>query len=79
MLATADIIDAHEAALQSCDLQFRDFGGRTRFHGPIRTVACREDNVLVRATLSQSRNDGVLVVDGGGLLHLACPEWVIRV
>ena len=52
MFATADLIDAHEAILQSCDLQFRDFGGRTRFHGPIRTVACREDNVLVRATLS---------------------------
>ena len=36
MFATADLIDAHEAVLQSCDLQFRDFGGRTRFHGPMR-------------------------------------------
>jgi regulator of ribonuclease activity A len=56
---TADLIDAHEAVLQFCDLQFRDFGGRTRFHGAIRTVACRENNVLVRATLSQLGHGGV--------------------
>jgi regulator of ribonuclease activity A len=71
MFATADPIDVREAVLQSCDLQFPDFGGRTRFHGPIRTVACREDNVLVRATLSQSGHGGVLVINGGGLLHCA--------
>lgn len=74
MFATADLIDAHEAVLQSCDLRFRDFGGHARFHGPIRTVACREDNVLARATLSQSGNGGVLVAEiiaglaiGGGI------------
>ncbi len=77
MFATADLIDAHEAALQSCDLQFRDFGGRRRFEGPIRTVACREDNVLVRATLAQAGIGGVLVVDGGGLLHCALVGDVI--
>ena len=77
MFATADLIDEHEAILQSCDLQFRDFGGQTRFHGPIRTVACREDNVLVRATLSQPGNGRVLVIDGGGLLHRALVGDVI--
>jgi regulator of ribonuclease activity A len=77
MFATADLIDEHEAILQSSDLQFRDFGGQTRFHGPIRTIACREDNVLVRATLSQPGNGRVLVVDGGGLLHRALVGDVI--
>ena len=77
MFATADLIDAHEAVLQSCDLQFRDFGGRTRFHGPIRTVACREDNVLARATLSRPGHGSVLVIDGGGLLHRALVGDVI--
>jgi regulator of ribonuclease activity A len=77
MFATADLIDAHEAVLQSCDLQFRDFGGYACFHGPIRTVACREDNVLVRATLSRPGNGGVLVIDGGGLLHRALVGDVI--
>jgi len=77
MPATADLIDAHEAVLQSCDLQFRDFGGRRRFHGPIRTVRCREDNALVRATLSQPGDGSVLVVDGAGLLHGALVGDVI--
>lgn len=71
MLATADLMDAHQSVLQSCDLQFRDFGRRVCFAGPIRTVLCREDNVLVRATLSQPGHGGVLVVDGAGLLHRA--------
>ncbi len=70
-------MDAYEPVLQSCDLQFRDFGGRVRFHGPIRTVLCREDNVLVRATLSQPGHGSVLVVDGAGLLHRALVGDVI--
>ena len=36
--ATADLIDAHEAILSSCPLQFRNLGGRARFHGPVRTL-----------------------------------------
>jgi len=71
MPATADLMDAHQASLQSCDLPLRDFGGTLRFEGPIRTVRCREDNVLVRATLSEPGHGGVLVVDGAGLLHRA--------
>lgn len=51
MFATADLIDAYEDIHQLCDLQFRDLGGRTRFYGPIRTVVCGEDNVLIRQIL----------------------------
>jgi regulator of ribonuclease activity A len=68
---TADLIDQHGAALQSCDLQFRQYGGRRRFSGPIRTVRCLEDNVLIRQALSKPGEGGVLVVDGGGSLHTA--------
>jgi regulator of ribonuclease activity A len=77
MFATADLIDAYEDTLQSCDLQFQNFGGQTRFHGPIRTVLCREDNVLVRQTLSQPGHGSVLVIDGGGSLHRALVGDVI--
>lgn len=77
MFATADLIDAYEDTLQSCDLQFRDLGGRTHFFGPIRTVVCREDNVLVRQTLSQPGRGSVLVIDGGGSLHRALVGDVI--
>lgn len=73
--ATADLIDAHEAELISCPLQFRNLGGRARFHGPVRTLKVFEDNALVKSTLSSpgaTLNGGaVLVIDGGGSLNRA--------
>ncbi len=71
MIATTDLYDAHADALGPCVLPFRDYGGRTAFHGAVRTVVCLEDNVLVRATLSEPGDGGVLVVDGGGSLRCA--------
>jgi regulator of ribonuclease activity A len=68
---TADLVDEHGEALQSCDLQLRQFGGRRRFHGPVRTVACLQDNALVKRVLSEPGNAAVLVVDGQGSLHTA--------
>jgi regulator of ribonuclease activity A len=68
---TADLVDEHGEALQSCDLQLRQFGGRRRFHGPIRTVTCFEDNALVKQVLSEPGGGAVLVVDGAGSLHTA--------
>ena len=52
IFTTADLVDAHEE-LQSCDLQFRNFGRSPRFSGAIRTVRCRHDNALVKRALSQ--------------------------
>lgn len=69
--ATADLIDAHEATLQSCDIQFRSFGARTAFHGPIRTLKCFQDNALLKRTLGEDGQGAVLVIDGGGSLHTA--------
>ncbi len=66
---TADLFDQHGDVLQSCDLQFRQFGGRSRFSGRIRTVRCHQDNVLIRQVLSEPGDGQVLVVDGGGSLH----------
>ena len=71
MYATADLVDAHEASVQSCNLQFRDFGGRARFHGRIRTVRCHQDNALLKRVLSEPGEGCVLVIDGGGSLHTA--------
>ncbi len=75
--ATADLIDQHGDALQSCDLQFRQFGARPRFSGPIRTVRCHQDNVLIRQVLSEPGNGQVLVVDGGGSLHTSLAGDVV--
>lgn len=71
MSATADLIDTYADELQSCELQFRSFGKRKSFCGPISTVLCLEDNVLVRESLSRESSGGVLVVDGHGSLRTA--------
>jgi regulator of ribonuclease activity A len=69
--ATADLIDAHERSLQSCDLQFRQFGNRLDFNGPIRTIRTFEDNALVKQLLAETGKGAVLVVDGNGSLRTA--------
>jgi regulator of ribonuclease activity A len=69
--ATADLYDEHGDALQSCDLQFRQYGGRSRFSGRIVTVSCHQDNALLKSVLGEPGEGRVLVVDGGGSLHTA--------
>jgi regulator of ribonuclease activity A len=69
--STADLVDEHGQALLVCDTQFRQFGGHRSFTGPIRTVACHEDNGLVRELLNSPGDGCVLVVDGGGSVHTA--------
>ena len=68
---TADIVDAVGPDVRSCDLQFRQFGGRADFAGPISTVRCFEDNALLKSVLAEPGAGGVLVIDGAGSLHTA--------
>ena len=68
---TADLIDEHGDTLRSCATQFRGYGGRAFFAGPIRTVKCHEDNGLVKQVLNTPGEGAVLVVDGGGSLRSA--------
>nr|WP_179557977.1 ribonuclease E activity regulator RraA [Pseudoclavibacter sp. JAI123] len=68
---TCDLADLYGDDVRSCDAPMRDFGGRARFRGPIRTVRCYEDNSSVRAALSNRSDGEVLVVDGAGSLHVA--------
>ena len=71
MRATTDLFDDFEDSVQTCSTQFRDFGGRRSFFGPIRTVRCYRDNQLFRALLDEPGNGAVVVVDGGGALESA--------
>ena len=64
-MSTSDLFDAHPGAA-SCETQLRQFGGLRTFSGPIATVRCYEDNVLLRACVSEPGDGRVLVVDGGG-------------
>ena len=68
---TADLVDQYGAELRVCDTQFRQFGGRRAFTGPVRTVSCYEDNGLLRELVRTPGLGCVLVVDGGGSVHTA--------
>ena len=68
---TADLVDDIGPDVCSCDVQFRQFGARTQFVGPITTVRCLEDNALLKSVLSTPGEAGVLVIDGAGSLHTA--------
>jgi len=64
---TPDLCDAHpERVRVVTGIGFTSYGARARFHGPIVTVKCFEDNSRVKQTLAGSGNGRVLVVDGGG-------------
>jgi regulator of ribonuclease activity A len=73
--STCDLCDAHKAdssgAFRVLPPVFRDFGGITRFAGPVATVKCVEDNSLVKAAVESAGEGRVLVVDGGASLRRA--------
>lgn len=69
--ATADLVDDIGPEVRSCDIQFRQFGSRAEFAGPIRTVRCFQDNALLKSVLSEPGDGRVLVIDGNASVHTA--------
>jgi regulator of ribonuclease activity A len=69
--ATTDLSDEFGDELQVCQSLFRDFGGRRRFHGPIATIKCFEDNSLIRELVAEPGQGRILVVDAGGSMRRA--------
>lgn len=71
-LSTSDRYDQSRGeGVQTVARQFVDFGGRKSFSGPIRTVRCHNDNVLVRNAFKSPGEGAVLVVDGMSSLDCA--------
>ena len=71
MLATtADLYDAHPENVRVCDLQFRSFGKRKRFHGQCAPIRTHENHLPVLEALQADGRGRVLVVDGGGSLRV---------
>ncbi|MGH3636856.1 MAG: ribonuclease E activity regulator RraA [Mycobacterium sp.] len=68
---TADLVDDIGPGVRSCDVQFRQFGARTQFAGPISTVRCFHDNALLKSMVAVPGDGGILVIDGAGSLHAA--------
>jgi regulator of ribonuclease activity A len=71
MTSTADLLDEHPDDALVCQAAFRQFGAIASFSGPISTVRCHEDNVLLRQQVSEPGGGRVLVVDGGGSFRVA--------
>ena len=71
--STCDLCDAHkgdsDGAFRVLPPLFRDFGGVTRFAGPVSTVQCLDDNSRVREAVNSPGQGRVLVVDGAGSLR----------
>lgn len=74
---TADLVDSIGPDVRSCDVQFRQFGGRAEFAGQISTVRCFQDNALLKSVLSEPGDGRVLIIDGDGSLHTALVGDVI--
>lgn len=70
-IPTADLADIVGSDVQSCDVQFTNFGGKTDFSGRVVTIRAVEDNGLVKKLLNSPGEGKVLVVDAGGNLHTA--------
>lgn len=68
--STADLSDEHPG-VQVAGPVLGSFGGVSTFAGRIETVACFEDNSVVRETIESPGEGRVLVVDGGGSLRCA--------
>ncbi len=62
---TTDLCDAHPDVVVPL-FDYRFFGQKRSFCGPIATVQVFEDNVLVRQALETLPAGTLLVVDGGG-------------
>jgi regulator of ribonuclease activity A len=70
-MTTSDLFDEHRESAQTCETQFRSFGGVRAFSGRVATVRCHEDNVVLKAELSKPGDGRVLVVDAGGSFRCA--------
>src|SRR3569833_3272687 len=68
---TADLVDEHADVVRSCEVQFRQYGKRSRFHGPIRSFLCAFVFVLFFLVVCSAGIGAVLVVDGGASLSSA--------
>ncbi|MBN3860382.1 ribonuclease E activity regulator RraA [Neisseriaceae bacterium PsAf] len=61
---TASIIDTAPDT-PSCETQFKIYGQRKKFSGPIRTIKCFKDNGIIKKTMNSPSKGEVLVIDGG--------------
>ncbi len=57
--------------VQAAGMNFKSFGGKSRFYGEIVTLKLFEDNQLVRDQVNSDGTGKVLVIDGGASMRRA--------
>jgi regulator of ribonuclease activity A len=67
--STADLHDAQPKEVDVIDLQFRSFGKRSCFYGPVETLRVFENHSSVREAARSAGDGRILFVDGGGSLR----------
>jgi regulator of ribonuclease activity A len=70
-LSTADLCDQLGPSARVCLGDWRSYGGRAAFAGPVQTVQTFEDAGLIRQALDEPGRGRVLVVEAGGSLRVA--------
>jgi regulator of ribonuclease activity A len=68
-VATPDLCDEQGDGVCVLDYQWQRFGLRSRFAGPVTTIACCEDNSRVGEAVAEPGEGRVLLVDGQGSLQ----------
>ena len=69
MLKTTDLWEPFSEQLQIVSYGLQHFGANRNFCGKVTTLKLYEDNQLVRNTVAESSDGGILVVDGSGSLR----------
>jgi regulator of ribonuclease activity A len=69
--STCDLCDRFPDRVRVLAPILRHYGGRAAFAGPIVTIKCFEDNVLIREAAVEEGRGRVMIIDGGGSLRSA--------
>ena len=69
MISLSDIADLHPGCIQIGKLKFASYGQHSSIAGEIYTVACADDNSIVKSVLSREGGNKILVIDAVGVSH----------
>ena len=69
MISLPDIADLHSNSIQVGRLKLVSYGQKSNISGEIYTVACADDNSIVKSVLSRDGQNKILVIDAVGIAH----------
>lgn len=70
-LATCDLYDEYIDTARVPTVQWKSYGGKAAFCGPVLTIKCHEDNSRIKELVDTEGRGRIMLVDGGGSLRCA--------